>query len=281
MRWRQFFTPVQSFDARQAREYMEARAADAYTLLDVRQPKEYNESHLPGAALIPLPDLGERLQEIDPDKPIIVYCAIGGRSRMAAQMMAGKGFREIYNLSGGIKAWDSNVAVGPVDQGLELFSGRETVEEALIVAYSLEAGLEDFYVSMASRGRFPEVIRLFENLAKIETKHQDHLFGIYQSLAPRPLARSEFEARTQTGMIEGGLTTEAYLERFQPDLSSPVEVISLAMSIEAQALDLYQRTARSCSDPASEHAFLQIANEEKAHLQQLGQLMDRQQGASL
>lgn len=191
-------------------------------------------------------------------------------------MLAGKGFREIYNMSGGIKAWNSNKAVGPQDQGLEFFSGRENVQEALMIAYSMEAGLEDFYNTMAPKGQTPGVTTLFQTLAKIETKHQDHLYGIYQSLTEEPLSRTEFAAQTETGIMEGGMTTEAYMDMFQPDLSSPVDVISLAMSIEAQALDLYQRAARNCGDSASEKAFQQIANEEKSHLRQLGDLMERQ-----
>ena len=88
MRWKQFFTPVQSFDAIEADDYMRQSNAEAYTLLDVRQPKEYEAEHLPGAKLVPLPDLGERIDELDAAKPPLVYCAIGGRSRIAAQMLA-------------------------------------------------------------------------------------------------------------------------------------------------------------------------------------------------
>jgi sulfur-carrier protein adenylyltransferase/sulfurtransferase len=51
----------------------------------------------------PLAGVGH-LGEIDAQKPTLVYFAIGGRSRVAAQMLAGKGFQEVYNLSGGIKA---------------------------------------------------------------------------------------------------------------------------------------------------------------------------------
>jgi rhodanese-related sulfurtransferase len=46
---------------------------DEITILDVRQPSEYEGGHLPGAKLIPLPDLTERLNEIDPKKPTMVY----------------------------------------------------------------------------------------------------------------------------------------------------------------------------------------------------------------
>ncbi|MBW2573432.1 MAG: sulfurtransferase, partial [Deltaproteobacteria bacterium] len=69
MRWKQFLTPVKSFDADQARNYMEKKESDQLTILDVRQPNEYESGHISGSKLIPLPDLTERLHEIDPKKP--------------------------------------------------------------------------------------------------------------------------------------------------------------------------------------------------------------------
>jgi rhodanese-related sulfurtransferase len=57
----------------QVRAYISAHAEDQYTLLDVRQPAEYERAHLPGALLIPLPQLSERLGELDRAKPVIVY----------------------------------------------------------------------------------------------------------------------------------------------------------------------------------------------------------------
>ncbi len=73
MRWKQFFTPVKSFDTEQAKKEIERIPPDSLTILDVRQPSEYEAGHIPGAKLIPLPDLTERLDEIDPGKTTIVY----------------------------------------------------------------------------------------------------------------------------------------------------------------------------------------------------------------
>jgi len=72
MRWKQFFTPVESIDSRQGRQLLE-QPHDQTIVLDVRQPKEYKQAHLPGAKLIPLPELPNRLDELDPDKKILVY----------------------------------------------------------------------------------------------------------------------------------------------------------------------------------------------------------------
>jgi len=74
--------------------------------------------------------------------------------------------------------------------------------------------------------------------------------------------------------LEGGLSTREYLDLFSPDLNSETEVISLAMSIEAQALDLYQRVSSKIENSHSKDIINQIANEEKAHLSSLGKLLD-------
>lgn len=73
MEWRQFFTPVKSFDTDEAKKYIEEHKEGSFTLLDVRQPGEYERERIPGAKLIPLPELTDRLDELDPEKPIITY----------------------------------------------------------------------------------------------------------------------------------------------------------------------------------------------------------------
>jgi len=76
MNWKNLFVPGKDLSAAQAREYMEARGADAYQLLDVRQPKEYEEGHLAGAILIPLKELPERLGELEKENPVIVHILV-------------------------------------------------------------------------------------------------------------------------------------------------------------------------------------------------------------
>ena len=73
MRWKQFFTQVRSIDAPEAKKFMDQLAGDQFNLVDVRQPGEYEAGHIPGSRLIPLPDLGGRVNEIDPRKPTLVY----------------------------------------------------------------------------------------------------------------------------------------------------------------------------------------------------------------
>jgi rhodanese-related sulfurtransferase len=68
-----YFKPVSTWPAEKIRQLMKEKSPDEYNLIDVRQPKEYERGHLPGAKLIPLGKLNDRLSEIDPNKPTIVY----------------------------------------------------------------------------------------------------------------------------------------------------------------------------------------------------------------
>jgi len=275
MRWKQFFTPVDAINAVEAKKFIGENRQGSFTLLDVRQPGEYEASHLPGSKLVPLPELKDRLGEIDSGQPVIVYCAIGGRSRVAAQMMSGKNFSKVYNLSGGIKAWQGNIAIGPEDQGMLLFTGEETPEEVLTIAYSLEKGLREFYLMMIPRLADEKAQDLFKKLSDIEINHQTRIYDEYIRLTNNELSMDDFDQKVVSHDLEGGLTTEEYLNLYGTDLTSVQDVIGLAMSIEAQALDLYHRAGENASDQDSKKILQQIALEEQAHLQLLGELMDQ------
>jgi rhodanese-related sulfurtransferase len=73
MRWKQFLLPVKSMNTEEAKIYLKEHREGNFTLLDVRQPGEYEKTRIPGAVLIPFPELTNRLGELDSKKPIIVY----------------------------------------------------------------------------------------------------------------------------------------------------------------------------------------------------------------
>ena len=189
-------------------------------------------------------------------------------------MLSGKGFDDVINVAGGIKAWDGHVSVGPEEMGLELLTGKESIEETLVAAYSLEAGLRDFYLSMIEKVRQDDIKYLFQKLSKLETVHQDRIFNEYLQISGKQVSREAFENDLVINAVEGGLTTDEYIQMFKPDWESAVDIISIAMSIEAQALDLYTRASERSEDPRSEEALKKIAEEERVHLEQLGKLMD-------
>ena len=76
-------------------------------LLDVRDTKEYAAGHLPNAVHVPLSELGSRSSELAKlkSRPVIAYCERGQRSRAAGSALAKLGFADIYQLTGGFRAW--------------------------------------------------------------------------------------------------------------------------------------------------------------------------------
>ena len=189
-------------------------------------------------------------------------------------MLAGKGFDQVINMAGGIKAWDDPMAFGSEEQGLDLFTGNESVEEALIIAYSLEAGLHDFYLTMIDKVAADEAKSLFRKLSDIEVLHQNRILEEYIQITGKEIDRDTFESGLVEKAVEGGLTTEEYIGLYKPDWDAASDIVGLAMSIEAQALDLYTRAANRSKDERSQKALKKIAEEERAHLEQLAKLMD-------
>ena len=75
-------------------------------IIDVREPYEYKEGHIPGSKLIPLGQLSRRLNELGAkDQEVIVVCRSGSRSGLAAQQLAGWGYNKVINLRSGMMGW--------------------------------------------------------------------------------------------------------------------------------------------------------------------------------
>jgi rhodanese-related sulfurtransferase len=68
-----YFKPVSTWTAEEVRRFLKENDPDQYNLIDVRTPKEYEAGHLPGARLIPVGEISDRLSEIDPRKTTIAY----------------------------------------------------------------------------------------------------------------------------------------------------------------------------------------------------------------
>lgn len=78
-------------------------------IIDVRTPEEVNAGMIEGAEHIDFynSDFADQLNQLDPEKPVLVYCAAGGRSGKAMEIMHEKGFKEVYNLAGGFRGWSA------------------------------------------------------------------------------------------------------------------------------------------------------------------------------
>ncbi len=94
--------PRTAINAAEARARIDGAAPPF--LLDVREPHEYVEGHITGARLIPLGEVGRRLNELPRDRDILVICRSGNRSGAATRQLVQAGYRAV-NLSGGMIGW--------------------------------------------------------------------------------------------------------------------------------------------------------------------------------
>ncbi|HKG91406.1 MAG TPA: rhodanese-like domain-containing protein [Gemmatimonadaceae bacterium] len=93
-------TPAQMIEERR-------RGADAGTVyLDVREPKEWDQGRLPGAVLLPLGRVAEEVAAVVPrDRRVVIYCARGNRSALAADVMRELGYGDVASMAQGIRGW--------------------------------------------------------------------------------------------------------------------------------------------------------------------------------
>jgi rhodanese-related sulfurtransferase/rubrerythrin len=268
MSWKSLFTSGRNMSAAEARSFMQHHRAGEYQLLDVRQLKEYEQSHVPGAIHIPVLDLLAWVTELDPQIPALAYCHNGLRSRAACQVLRGRGFPEVINITGGIRAWNGLLLSGQETMGMEFFVSDE-FEDVLLMAYMMEAGLKQFYLAMADMVDKKEQKALLRYMADFEDGHMAKLLRQYQLEMP-DLTNAE-----NVSAMEGGFDKDKTLRAYRGYLESMEDIIQLGMMLETQAYDLYSRLARENDKPELREFYRHMADEEKAHLGQLSRSLDQ------
>jgi len=174
-----------------------------------------------------------------------------------------------------MRAWEGLTAVGPAETGMTFLRGDETSEEIVVLAYGMETGLGGFYAAVGERSDDADVVSLATKLAEIEGSHRQRLFDLYLSLDPRVTDKEEFESDIVPGILEGGFTTEEFMEQNKDSMQTLPDVLNMAMMLEAQALDLYMRYSDKVEDEGGKAVLYDLAEEEKAHLTGLGRLMEQ------
>jgi len=97
-------------------EELARRREEGAALVDVRRLDEYVEAHVPGAVLIPLDELADRVGDVPDDGPVLVICRSGARSAAAVDFLRGEGF-DAVNVAGGTQAW--------IDSGRPVATGTD------------------------------------------------------------------------------------------------------------------------------------------------------------
>lgn len=269
------FQSIPSMSVREARTFLQDKKAGEYNLVDVRQPMEYAQGHIPGARLIPLGELPSRVGEIDLSKPTIVYCRSGNRSAAGTSILLGAGLKTVFNMVGGMNAWDGLVAEGPPDAGMALFDGAATPEAFIALAWSLEKGSRRFYAAIASSLADATAAALFAALESDERRHEAVLLALYREVSGDTGASSlptVLLPETAGAVMEGGVKVEEAIVWTRG--KEPDEILDLGIALESHALDLYLRMERTLPTEGARRVFRTLAAEEQAHLAQMTKLLE-------
>ena len=145
----------------------------------------------------------------------------------------------------------------------------------IAVAYGMEMGLGLFYQGRIKATEDAELKALFTQLADIERHHKQRLFDLLGEIDPPGKDLQAYETDIKPTVLEGGFKLDEFLQKNEPFLHTVSDVLDLAMMLETQALDLYLRFADKSTDSQTQAVLFKLADEEKAHLTSLGQLIEK------
>jgi rhodanese-related sulfurtransferase/rubrerythrin len=271
-----YFKPVSTMTAEEVRALLRERDAASYNLVDVRQPGEYESGHIPGARLIPVAELPDRLDELDRSMPTITYCRAGVRSRAAAAIIEGAGFPQVRSMSGGINAWNGLVAEGGYESELAYFSGASNADELITLSIAIEEGNRVYYERLSRESGHGEAASTFRALGLAEERHKETLRKLRAILSSKDDLPAPPEGTDAGGFLEDGTPVDAALDRMRG--MSTRKILEAAIAMEANAMDRYIKMGRAVSDERSRKVFLALAEEERGHVDRMAALLDRMQG---
>ena len=253
------------------RQFIQQHHERTYSLIDVRQPGEYEYGHIPGALLMPLPKLVQSMENLPRDRELIFYCQNGGRSLAAAAMVEDEAVVSgtLHNLTGGVMAWDG--AMTPEYPRIRIFQASGTLDEKLETAMNLEKGALNFYSFVSDRHAAQPWAEVFAKLAQAEIAHARMVYNFRQR--GKKTTGDSFEdcfAGLSGDILEGGMTLQGAVGKaVEAKGRICLKLIDLALQIEYAAFDLYRTMAGQAADSDSHEAFIAIAQAEKAHMREL------------
>jgi rubrerythrin len=138
----------------------------------------------------------------------------------------------------------------------------------------MEMGLGEFYTLIATSTDDSEMAAMLSKLAGVEEKHKLRLLDLYLTIERSSVDQKTFEKDIDASVMEGGFTTEEFLEKNKSFLQTVTDILSIAMMLETQAMDLYMRYADKSAESKTKEIFYGLAEEEKMHLKHLGDLLN-------
>lgn len=246
--------------AEEANAYIRNKDSSDYQIIDVRQPGEYEQGHLPGAILIPLDELMSDNTLIE-NKPTILYCRSGHRSGIAARWLEQNNFTEVYDLGSSITTMSKEKIGGSFETNLDMISIDAEYGDAFELSWQLEESLKQFYIDLSENPALLSYKDFFVKMAHFEDLHQVMIDKAQHGPDFPPKYIKEFLDKSTAKVLS--------------KVTSKIDVLATAMTYEAQSFDLYIRLANKSQDGNTKELFFKIADEEKHHLKMLSKEMDK------
>lgn len=270
------FKEVKSITPEEVRTIIKEKSADKYSLLDVRQPSEYEQGHIPGAELIPLAELQSNLDRFQPDRMTIVYCRSGNRSRSGVGILNGGGLDDVYNMEGGILAYNGLVAAGPPEAGVFCFSEKMTPEQLIAMAWYIEDGSQQYFDSLKNITQDHEINANFNSLIEHKIAHKESLSQLFLKISGQT-ANKGFPTsvlqrpphRVMAGCVN---VSEAVNWSKTKDIS---DILDLLIALEANTFDLYLKLGRRVESDRARKVFIELSEEEARHLEKLSSIFEK------
>lgn len=259
----------------QLQTYLRDHMETDYILIDVRQPEEYENEHIPGARLMVLGTLDDTLHQLPKDRDLIFYCHSGMRSRVAGDHCAEKGFDpdRIYSLMGGISAWENPVL--PDYPQLHILQDLPSSSMLMETAMNLEKGAARFYTYLVDKLKGNPLVEALEKIAAMEHAHAKLIYNTLTSSNKDEAAFEKIYNSLSGDIMEGGqaLDTAGSKLENQPG-SFLINALEMALGIEYAAYDLYRTFADTSDDAVVQTAFLTLCQAEKKHIEQIAKLFE-------
>lgn len=193
------------------------------------------------------------------------------RSRAAAAILNDSGFNNVFNMQGGIRAWEGLIAQGPPEAGMAFFGDAAEPDELAMLAWMLEDGSRQFYSRLDEFLKDEDARHLFQSLAKAEESHEKTLAELYKTYSGGSAVEEKLPAERGEVMEGGVRVDESLLWARDKDLHS---ILEFAISLEMNSYDLYIKMGRRFEGDASK-VFSLLGEEEKKHLERLAALLEK------
>lgn len=160
-----------------------------------------------------------------------------------------------------------------------LITGKETGAEMLAVVYGMEEGMRALFERLSGRVSDPEAAELFQSLSELEVHHKQMIFELYKKHGGELETTEALDREVSADVTEGGFSIDEIADEFHRETGTIEDVVSFAMMIEAQALDLFTRYLQQSEDLDTQAVLMELAEQEKSHLKYLGNLLDKKTGS--